>query len=208
MARVIQPCLLYAFHKGVNMKKKILFDDKRHGSKIEDDAIMVSGYSWAEKVALIESPNHKVHDISAWIEVDVSALDKQVLSSDGFDIAPNHINDFRNYSLYRINLAKNKAMIKIGSSSPVWEEIATNEQLEAFLNKFDGKDNLYESPLAKKDEYYIKSIEELKTMTWVDLKKYLKKNSIDDAYDLRSETLTRDALYADINNGVYDVGRM
>jgi len=188
-------------------KTEILFDKRRHGDKISSNAVMVDGYTMLEIKALIDSPNHKIHGVNAWIEVDVAALDELVLSSENFDIAPNHVNTFRNYSLYRINLAKDKAMLKIGSSSAVWEEIATNDQLEAFLGKFGGKDNLFESPKSKEEEYFIKSIVELESLTWVNVKKYLKDNNIDTPYDLRSEKVTRDALYADIANGVYEEER-
>jgi len=186
-------------------KTKILFDEKRHGDKIESDAVMIGGLTMTEIKAFIDSPNHTVHDISAWIETDVNALDEKVLQSKGFMNATNNeYITFENYTLWRKNLAQSKVMIKIGSTGKVWEEIATNDQLNAFLDKFGGKDNLYSSPTDKKDEYYIKSIEEIEAMTWVQLKKYLKNYNIDAAYDLKSETKTRSLLAENILNRVYE----
>ena len=194
------------------MSRRILFDKKRHNGKVDDTKInaLIEGLTVAEVMNFIDSAAHKVHGLrNASIETDATALDELVLKNEGFDIAYNHSITFGDYTLWRKNLDGSKALLKLGSYSNKYEEIAMADQLEAYLNKFGGKDNLYVGELSqsKKEEYYIKSIQELDAMSWTDLKNYLKQYNIDGLYDLRSENLTRTALYDNINQGYYDQER-
>ena len=189
------------------MSRKLLWDKKRHENKI-NKGVYVEGLT-IDQIKTYLDGGYKLHGIDAWIEFDVSALDLQVLHTEGFDVSIGHYVIFSDYTLWRKNLAKDKVMLKIGSNSPIWEEIATHDQLNAYLNKFGGKDNLYDNPWdePKKEEYYIKSKDELEAMTWTNLKKYLKDHNIDGSYNLQDESQTRTALYEDIENKVYDVNR-
>jgi hypothetical protein len=99
--------------------------------------------------------------------------------------------------------------LEICISGKVLKEIATNDQLEAFLNKFQGKNNLYFEGLnsEKLFDYKIKTIDEIDTLNWVNLKKYLKDVKIDSNYNTKNETETRNKLKEDIENGLYDMNR-
>jgi len=187
--------------------RKLLFDKNRHGNKI-GGGVYIEGLT-IDQIKDYLDGGYKLHGIDGWIEADVDALNLPVLASENFNIAPNHSITFEDYTLYRVNLSGSKVMLKIGAHSPAWGEIAVYEQLKAYLDKFGGKDNLYDNPWdeAKRSEYYIKNKDELDALTWTELKNYLKLHKIDAPYDLRSESLTRDALYADIEAGAYNVER-
>ena len=186
--------------------KKLLFDKRRHSDKVSDKAFVIEA-PLSEVKTLIDKLDVKIHGFDGYIETDATALDEQVLHSEGFEIAESHNVTFRNYAGWRLNISKTKVMLKFGFESRVRFGIATDDQFKAYLGKFGGKDNLYFEPSEKHDEYYIKSIAELESMAWNSLKNYLKDYSIDARYNLNSEQETRDALYIDIQNGFYNEER-
>lgn len=188
------------------------------------EGVYVSGLS-KDNIKHLLSCGVKIDGLKCYIETDISALEEKVMHKDGFFVSSQHSIKFKDYTEYFISSDKTKALLYCDFKNNIRYSVPSYENLKAYTDKF-GIENLYfgkHDPDLKTDysnkvveknvenkiedeinKLIIKSKEEIDSMEWKELKKYLKEQKLHKKYDLRSQEKTRAVLYQDIDNGVYD----